>query len=106
MPEETTQQENTLGARLNWARDTAGLSYSQAAKILHMDRFELIQLETDKCGASDNLLNEMSIVYDVDLQWLKTGIEREVEMPKKQSWVSESDWASLCRLLARGRQDP
>lgn len=99
-------KEETLGARLTWARDTAGLSYSQAAKMLHMERFELIQLETDKCGASDNLINEMSVVYDVDTHWLKTGVERHLDtLPLLGHDVSDEDHESLRRIIARRRQD-
>lgn len=103
MPEDT-QKEETLGQRLTWARDTAGLSYSQAAKLLHMERFELIQLETNQCGASNALIDEMAVLYDVSTEWLTTGLEREVSIPEKQ-WMSKDDAESLRRLFARMRQN-
>lgn len=96
--------EETLGQRLAWARENAGLSQGQAAKRMHFEKSEIIALETDQCGASPALINEMGIVYDVSTHWLTTGEEREVVIPD-QKWMSQDDAESLKRLFGRLRQN-
>lgn len=105
MPEDTTQKETTFGARLKWAREQAGLTQGQAAKMLHFEKSEIIALETDQCGASRSLIEEFAVTYDVEINWLLLGTEREVDLSSLGSHVSAEDRESLRRVLARRRQD-
>lgn len=94
----------TLGERIEWARETAGLSRSQAAKLLDLPKPFLASVEMDEVQPAPCLMSDFSRHYDVDLHWLQTGEEREVEMPDMRN-VTPRERESLRRLMARRRQE-
>lgn len=96
--------EETLGDRIRWSRETAGLSQGQAAKLLDLPKETLGAMEGDNLLPAHCVMNDFSRHYDVDLHWLQTGQEREVSLPPMKN-VTEADRESLRRLQARRRQD-
>lgn len=97
--------ENTIGQRLTWARETAGLSLSQAARLMFTERQLIVDMEEGRTDPGFSVLNLFSLLYDADLCWLQTGIERQIDMGNIPAQVSKEDAESLRRVFARGRQN-
>lgn len=94
----------TLSQRLIWARQQAGLSISQSARLAGIDKTLLTALETDAVPDTHTmLLQVLAAQYDVDAAWLMTGQERLVSLPPTPN-LSGEDRESLTRLLARRYQ--
>lgn len=95
--------DNSLGERLTWARTQAGLSPSQAAKLLGITREQIIAAENGAWPGLYAPAEAWSRAYDVDLQWLTNGDERPVHLPDTLL-MDGIERESLRRLLARRRQ--
>lgn len=97
--------DNELGERLTWARQTAGLSIGQAARLLNLTSEQIIASESGDWPGMYAPAEAWCRVYDIDVHWLKTGIEREVDMSGLSAHVSDEDRESLRRLIARRWQN-
>jgi transcriptional regulator with XRE-family HTH domain len=62
----------TLGARLRWARQRAGMTQKTAAKAVGLSQPTLSDLENDNTKGTTSLL-EFAAAYGVDVRWLKSG---------------------------------
>jgi transcriptional regulator with XRE-family HTH domain len=102
--EHDNMDEITIGKRITWARDTAGLKIGQAARLLDTTPDRLLAIEQDRISPSPDELKLFEMKYDVDLKWLKTGIERPVDVPMSHH-MSEEDREATRRLFARMRQN-
>jgi transcriptional regulator with XRE-family HTH domain len=67
-----------LGARLRLAREQAGLSQGQVAKLLHLHRPSITEAEAGRRRVSAEELVEFSRIYGVSVSWL-AGAEEEGE---------------------------
>lgn len=56
--------------RLREARELAGLSQGQAAKLLNMSRPTISEIEAGRRNVTSVELSEFSDLYDVDVLWL------------------------------------
>lgn len=100
-----SDNDNELGERLIWARQTAGLSIGQAARLLGITSEQIIASETGAWPGMYAPAEAWCRVYDIDLTWLKTGVERAVDMSGLSGGVSAADRESLRQLLARRWQE-
>ncbi len=65
-----------LGARLRLAREQAGLSQGQVAKMLHLHRPSISEAEAGRRKVSAEELVEFARIYGVSVSWL-AGAEAE-----------------------------
>lgn len=59
-----------MSNRLRQARELAGLSQNQAAKIMKMHRPTISEIEAGRRNVSAEELKEFARIYDVDVIWL------------------------------------
>lgn len=59
-----------LGGRLRLAREQAGLSQTQVAKMLKMHRPTISEIEAGRRRVATQELREFAKIYRVDLDWL------------------------------------
>lgn len=95
----------TLGARLRWAREYAGLSLAQVRVApVYAD---LGRWEAGEARPSDEIVERLSKLYAIDLHYLVHGRERSDDPATVQalarSRVSESDRAEVLTYLRRVR---
>jgi transcriptional regulator with XRE-family HTH domain len=69
-----TEQDNaTLGGRLRIAREQAGLSQGQVAKMMSLHRPSISEIEAGHRKVSANELATFADFYGVDVDWLLKG---------------------------------
>jgi len=72
----SNENKNILATRLRTAREMAGLSQAQVAKILGLHRPSISEIEAGRRKVSAEELTKLAEIYSVDIQWL-TGSEPE-----------------------------
>lgn len=91
-----------LGKRLRQARDAAGLSQGQVAKLLKMHRPTITDMETGSRKVTAGELARFSELYKVSLEWL-TGTEThnsKVKMAaRKLSALKDRDLETAMRII-------
>src|SRR5437016_14079947 len=68
-----------LASRLRLAREQAGLSQGQVAKLLDMHRPTISEIEAGRRRISAEELAEFARVYDVSLDWLTAAKDQQVD---------------------------
>ena len=63
-----------IGERLRLAREMAGLSQAQVAKMLSLHRPSVSEMEAGRRKVSSEELSKLSDIYDVSISWL---VEKE-----------------------------
>jgi transcriptional regulator with XRE-family HTH domain len=69
MKKKESHQKN-IGQRLRTAREIAGLSQAQVAKMLSLHRPSVSEMEAGRRKVSAEELVKMAEIYDVDISWL------------------------------------
>ncbi len=97
---------STLAGRLRSAREMAGLSQGQAAKMMSMHRPTISEIEADRRKVSAEEVQKFSGVYGVTVEWLVNGRVGGAETDSKLllaarelSKMSEDDLTRLMDLL-------
>lgn len=91
----------TVGDRLKEARENAGLSVGQVARMLHVSR-DYIDLVETLGIIKDVNLHAFCPIYHVHFEFLRLGTLREVELPDE---VPEPDRAMMRRMLGMMAND-
>src|SRR5579871_4752432 len=68
-----TQQRIEIGNRLRQARELAGLSQGQVARMLNLHRPSVSEMEAGRRRVSADELQELARIYDVGVEWLTSG---------------------------------
>ncbi|MBD2860839.1 helix-turn-helix domain-containing protein [Paenibacillus oceani] len=63
----------TFGARLKSARNSKRLTQQQVADSLGLNFTTISKYENDKSQPDNEILHQMSILYNVSIDWLLTG---------------------------------
>ena len=79
MPDGNTRRTD-VASRLRAAREKAGLSQGQVAKMLGLHRPTISEIEAGRRKISAEELSELAKAYDVSVSWLADG-EAEVRDP-------------------------
>lgn len=61
---------NLLGSRLRGAREMAGLSQAQVAKMLSLHRPAISEIEAGRRKVSAEEMAKLVVIYDVKISWL------------------------------------
>ena len=108
-----SDKKNTeIGDRLRTARQLAGLSQSQVAKMLSLHRPSVSEMEAGRRKVSAEELAKLAEIYDVNLSWL-AGVDpdEEVESDKVRLAARElaklkpEDYKRMMHLLRLMRSD-
>lgn len=75
MPEARNIPPITIATRLRLAREWRELDQQQIADELGISRATVSNYETGKTKPGKMALNAWAVVVDVDVDWLKTGVE-------------------------------
>ena len=62
--------QKSIGQRLRTAREIAGLSQAQVAKMLSLHRPSVSEMEAGRRKVSAEELVKLAEIYDVDISWL------------------------------------
>ena len=91
MKKDTDDQKKLIAERLSVARKSAGLSQGQTAKMLHMHRPTISEIEAGRRKVSVEELVNFAELYKVSLQWLagkqtdeKDAVKSEIEIAARQ----------------------
>lgn len=92
---------STIGGRLRWAREAAGLSLGQLRAHLGIGRIP--GLEDGTAIANDIEIVASADLYDVHEPWLRTGEERPISAGNQRmlDGLSENDRQIVRDVMAR-----
>lgn len=84
-----------VGARLRWAREQAGLSQSQVAKLLNLHRPTISQIEAGKRNVRTAEIATLAELYDVRETWIVSGSSRSDVMDDPRIQIAARELAKL-----------
>lgn len=92
----------TLGSRLRFARERAGLSIRDVAKALNLTHVSVGNWERDQTRPKLPNLIEAAVLLDVSIEWLTSGREQpaEPEPPKGTEQAEELNRPLLAAIIA------
>jgi transcriptional regulator with XRE-family HTH domain len=107
------EKYSTLGGRLREARNLAGLSQGQVARILGLHRPTVTEIEAGNRKVSAVELSKFAEAYDVTTSWLLAEVPDQLDAsdPRLQlaarelSKLKPADLDRLLRLLASMREN-
>lgn len=107
----TDSQRAAIASRLRIARERAGLSQGQVAKMLHMHRPTVSEIEAARRAVTAEELTRFAKVYSVTVAWLasepKGPRSDRVELAARElSKLKPSDVKRLMELLESLRREP
>jgi transcriptional regulator with XRE-family HTH domain len=92
-----------LGNRLRQAREAAGLSQEQVARLLHLPRPAVTEMENETRKVSAGELKELTEHYKVSLDWLTGDVlnqSRKVKIAaRKLGALKERDLDAVMRII-------
>lgn len=92
-----------LGSRLRQARDAAGLSQEQVARLLGLPRPAVTEMEKETRKVSAGELKELAELYKVSLEWLAGDLlnqNRKVKIAaRKLAALKERDLDAVMRII-------
>lgn len=100
-------EHSGIGQRLRWAREQAGLSQGQVAKLLKLHRPTISQLEAgNRCLKADEVA-QFADIYDVTDDWILRGdqalgedIDPRIELAARElSKLNTEDLGTILRLV-------
>ena len=102
----TNDKREALGVRLKTAREQAGLTQGQVAKLLGLHRPSVSEMEAGRRGVTTDELAILADTYGVSVNWLLDGEAGDVsrvryEMAARElSSMKAEDLDQLMQLLA------
>lgn len=85
---ENDQTRANLAARLRAAREQAGLSQGQVAKLLGLQRPAISEIEAGRRRVQSDELTNFARIYDVSVTWLLSqddeGVDPAVELAARE----------------------
>ena len=109
----TATQPDEIGRRLRWAREQAGLSQGQVAKMMGVHRPTISQIEAGQRGVRPDEITRFAQIYDVKEVWIINGdsvlgeaADPRVELAARElSKLRKEDLDSILRLIKVLRSD-
>jgi len=102
-----------IATRLREAREMAGLSQAQVAKLLGLHRPSVSEAEAGKRSVTAEEISKLAEIYDVDVQWLLGEDANDVNVQRDRAILAAreleklkpEDLSRLMNLLRSMRQD-
>ena len=88
-------QGNALAARLRLAREQAGLSQGQVAKMLHLHRPSISEAEAGRRKVSTEELVQLAHIYGVSVSWLAGADSEEKNAAQDRIELAARELAKL-----------
>jgi transcriptional regulator with XRE-family HTH domain len=92
-----------IGKRLRQAREAAGLSQGQVAKMIGLHRPTITEIETEDRKVSAGELSRFANVYHVSIEWLagdKAEANDKVKLAaRKLQGLKEADLETVMRII-------
>lgn len=106
----TDPKSSGIGGRLRMAREMAGLSQSQVAKMLSLHRPSISEMEAGRRKVSSDELSKLSDIYDVSISWLTETEDRPEDeriklAARELSKMKTEDFERVLDLLKALRTD-
>lgn len=104
-------KRTAIASRLKLARERAGLSQGQVAKILGLHRPSVSEIEAGRRGVPAEELSAMANAYGVSVSWLVEAVEPDVARDRLELAARElgklkpDDLERLIQLLTSLRGD-
>jgi transcriptional regulator with XRE-family HTH domain len=102
---------STVAERLRLAREQAGLSQGQVAKMLNMHRPTISEIEAGRRRVAAEELAEFSRIYEVSVAWLTgseggdEGVDERVRLAARElAKLKPDDLETVLRLLSSMRK--
>lgn len=101
---------STVAERLRLAREQAGLSQGQVAKLLDMHRPTISEIEAGRRRVAAEELREFSRIYEVSVAWLTgsdadDGLDDRVKLAARElAKLKPEDLDKVLRLLSIMRE--
>lgn len=107
----TSSQREAIASRLRLARERAGLSQAQVAKMLEMHRPTVSEIEAARRAVTAEELKEFARVYSVGVAWLTSEPQDrnsdKLELAARElSKLKPADVDRLMDLLKSLRREP
>jgi len=106
------KEREEIGARLRTARELAGLSQAQVAKMISLHRPSVSEMEAGRRSVSAEELTKLAKIYDVNLPWLAgADPDEQIESDKIRLAARElaklkpADYKRMIHLLRVLRSD-
>jgi transcriptional regulator with XRE-family HTH domain len=87
--------KTAIANRLALARENAGLSQGQVARMLNMHRPSISEVEAGRRSVTAEELSKFAEVYGVDMDWLGCRGESEPELDKDRIHLAARELAKL-----------
>ena len=98
-----------VGTRLRQARENAGLSQGQAAKLLDLHRPTISEIEAETRKVTAGELVRLADLYHVSIEWLSgkptEGNERLKLAARKLEGLQDSDLETVMRIIDSFRKE-
>lgn len=106
--EKLEEMKKAIAERLKMARELAGLSQSQAAKILNMSRPTITEIEAGRRNVTSHELSILTDIYDVDVDWVlnketngNNYVQSKMKLAARElSKMSSQDVEKLLKLIS------
>lgn len=101
---------SSVSERLRWAREQAGLSQGQVAKLLNMHRPTISEIEAGRRRVSAEELKIFARTYEVPVAWLVDSegddeVDERVKLAARElGKLKPEDFDKVLRLLSMMRQ--
>ena len=102
----STAKKSEIATRLRMAREAAGLTQAQVAKMLRLHRPAVSEIEAGRRSVSAEELAQLAPIYGVAVDWLtcSTGSESEADdkvilAARQLSKMKDADLDRLMRML-------
>lgn len=98
------EPNNTVASRLKAAREQAGLSQGQVARMLSMSRPSISEMEAGRRKVTVEEVTQLAEIYGVSVSWLATN-ESEVNDPaielaaRELAKIKPEDLETVLKLL-------
>ncbi len=104
------KQRTDIGSRLRTARELAGLSQAQVAKMLSLHRPSISEIEAGRRKISADELAKLADIYDVNISWLTNTKDDEnsekVKLAARElAKLKPADYERMMYLLRTLRSD-
>lgn len=114
MTNKDTEAVIHIGARLKEARELAGLSQGQVAKMLGLHRPAVSGMEAGNRKVSTDELRQLSEIYDVGIDWLLGSSAGSIEpddprlelAARELAKLKSDDLGRLLKLISAMRTEP
>lgn len=87
--------KTVIGLRLKLARERAGLSQAQVAKLLNLHRPTISEIEAGRRRISADEITELAEVYDIEVSWLLNKKEDEFNESNERFELAAREFGKL-----------